>query len=70
MALDALLLLHGSHGGVRAEQQAHQVDLDDRLDDPQRHGGERPPTTVDARVVDPVVNRAQLLLRELDQLLH
>mmetsp|Transcript_43678 Transcript_43678/g.144612 ORF Transcript_43678/g.144612 Transcript_43678/m.144612 type:complete len:320 (+) Transcript_43678:230-1189(+) len=68
--LDAALRSHELDGLEGAEEHTDQVDLDDCLDGLGGEGGEGTATAVDARVVDPVVYRPDLLLCELRESAH
>jgi len=64
------LLRHNVHSRLGPEEDAQQVDFDHKLDLIGGDVHERPPAAVDAGVVDPVLEGAELLLGELSQLLH
>eukprot|EP00446_Apocalathium_sp_SHHI-4_P068809 CAMPEP_0177523664 /NCGR_PEP_ID=MMETSP0369-20130122/49520_1 /TAXON_ID=447022 ORGANISM="Scrippsiella hangoei-like, Strain SHHI-4" /NCGR_SAMPLE_ID=MMETSP0369 /ASSEMBLY_ACC=CAM_ASM_000364 /LENGTH=377 /DNA_ID=CAMNT_0019003535 /DNA_START=115 /DNA_END=1245 /DNA_ORIENTATION=- len=65
----AVLLLHHHHRSMCAHQDATQVDLHNRLDGFRRNLREALAPTVDARVVNPIVDDSDLVLYELNKLL-
>mmetsp|Transcript_68817 Transcript_68817/g.124048 ORF Transcript_68817/g.124048 Transcript_68817/m.124048 type:complete len:240 (-) Transcript_68817:162-881(-) len=68
VASHALLLLHHSHGGVRAQKDAAKVDFHNGLNGSGIDLCEAAAAAIDAGVVDPVVHCANLLLGEIHQL--
>mmetsp|Transcript_1229 Transcript_1229/g.2845 ORF Transcript_1229/g.2845 Transcript_1229/m.2845 type:complete len:205 (+) Transcript_1229:671-1285(+) len=68
--LHSFLLLHQLQCDLSADQDANQVDLDHRLHDGEGHLKEGSAAAVDAGIVDPIVNDANLGLCELCKALH
>mmetsp|Transcript_22513 Transcript_22513/g.57142 ORF Transcript_22513/g.57142 Transcript_22513/m.57142 type:complete len:234 (+) Transcript_22513:139-840(+) len=68
--LGALLLMHELDGHLRAVEHAEEVHFDHCLDRLDRHVDERPAAAVDASVVDPPADGAELFLGELAEQLH
>jgi len=63
------LLRHNVHGNLGTEEDAHQVDLDHKLNLTYWDIHEGPASTVDTGVVDPVLEGATLLLGKFSEFL-
>ena len=68
MARHSTLIEHELHGHLRADEHAEHVHLDHGFNRFIGHLEERFPATVERRVVDPVVHRAQLFFRRCGEL--
>lgn len=66
----AILLLHDRHGHLGAQEYPQQVHLDDGFHLRHRHIPQISSSTVDSSIVDPVTDRAQILLGKRAELFH